>query len=59
MNIDLIAKVNNCPTYAKDYKYVIATVVSNELWFWGATNDYDKALEIIHESEYRVILTNN
>ena len=37
-------KINNMPDYANDYKYVVARIVDDDLWFWGAYNDYRKAI---------------
>ena len=36
-------KINNEPTYAKDYEFVVARLVDGEYWFWGAYADGFKA----------------
>lgn len=41
--------INNLPTYANEYKYIVVRRVDGELWFWGAWNDRDKANEIASE----------
>ena len=38
--------VNNLPEYAKDYSWLVCNVVDDELWFWGAFNDHDKAFKV-------------
>lgn len=42
-------KINNLPTYANEYKYIVASRVDGELWFWGAYNDRDKAYSVACE----------
>ena len=57
--------IKNLPDYAKQYKYVIVTIVDGELWFYGAYNDFNKATDVIKElSSYdknnvRFIITND
>ena len=29
-------KINNMPEYAKLYNYIVARIVDDELWFYGA-----------------------
>ena len=41
--------INNLPTYANKYKYIVARRVDGELWFWGAWNDRNKANEVAIE----------
>lgn len=41
--------INNLPTYANEYKYIVAYRVDGELWFWGAWNDCNKANEVALE----------
>lgn len=41
--------INNLPTYANEYKYIVARRVDGELWFWGAWNDRNKANEVAIE----------
>ena len=50
-------KVNNVPEYAKDYKYIVCTTSDKELWFWGAYNDFDDALQAARE-RFGVIIEN-
>lgn len=35
--------IENCPDYAKDYKYIVARDVDSTLWFYGAWNDEHEA----------------
>lgn len=41
--------INNLPTYANEYKYIVAQRIDNELWFWGAWNDRNKANKVALE----------
>ena len=41
--------INNLPTYANEYKYIVVRRVDGELWFWGAWNDRNKANEVALE----------
>ena len=41
--------INNLPTYANEYKYIVARRINKELCFWGAWNDRDKANEVALE----------
>ena len=51
--------VKRVPESAKKYNYIIATVFNNELHYYGATNDYEKAIDICaNYSENRVIIQN-
>lgn len=38
--------INNMPTYAKDYKYIVARYVDGEYWFYGAYNEKDRAMRV-------------
>ena len=37
-------KINNLPDYAAEYKFIVYRVVDGEKWFWGAYNDYGRAM---------------
>ena len=52
-------KINNLPNYAEDYKYIVVTLVDGELWFYGAYNDYEKALLVARETSDRMIVDNS
>ena len=36
-------KINNCPSYAYDYEFIVVREVDNEYWFYGAYEDGFKA----------------
>ena len=38
--------IKNMPTYAANYKYIVYRTIDNENWFYGAYNDYNKAIEV-------------
>ena len=40
-----MTKINNLPTYAKNYKYIVARLIDGDWWFYGAYNDGFKALK--------------
>ena len=50
--------INNIPTYANEYKYIVARRVDGKLWFWGAWNDRDKANDAAEELGNGVVLVN-
>lgn len=52
-------KINNIPSYAKNYKYIVVTLVDGELWFYGAYNEYEKAKCVSEETPERLIVENN
>ena len=39
-------EINNVPEYAKKYPFWVARIADNELWFYGAYSDWEKALEV-------------
>ena len=48
--------VNNIPTYAKNYKYIVARAVSGELWFYGAYSTSTKAYDVAEQIDGIVII---
>lgn len=52
-------KINNIPEYANHYKYVVATLVEGQLWFYGAYDEYDKADRAFKEMDGRLIIENS
>lgn len=49
-------KINNLPEYAKDCKYIVVRLVDNEVWFWGAYEDLEKAYQSASEINGIVVL---
>lgn len=41
--------INNLPQYASEYEYIVAREVEDELWFWGAFSDSEKAEQVAIE----------
>lgn len=37
--------INNLPEYAKSYHYIVVSIVGKELWFYGAYNEWERAVE--------------
>lgn len=52
-------KIYNLPDYAQDYRYIVTTIVDDELWFYGAYNDYEKALLVARETSDRMVVDNS
>ena len=51
-------QINNYKSYADQCKYIVARRVDEELWFWGAWNDRDKANDVADELGNGVVLVN-
>lgn len=47
-------KINNAPSYAKSKKWVVATKVCGDWWFWGASDDIDDCMRMCEEAPCRV-----
>lgn len=52
----LRARVKNAPEYAAKRRYIIATLSHGVLWFYGATDSPEQALQMEQESEQRITL---
>lgn len=50
-------KINNIPEYAKNREYIVCRYVDDELWFWGAYDDNEKADTVALEIDGLVVLT--
>ena len=37
--------INNLPTYARRYPFIVARFVDGQFWFWGAFSDRRQANE--------------
>ena len=48
--------INNEPNYAKDYNYIVARLIDDEYWFYGAYNDGAKAEKVANEVNGEVII---
>lgn len=48
-------KINNLPNYANEYHLIVCNVVDNELWFYGAWNDREKAYSVAKEIDGIVV----
>ena len=51
-------KINNLPSYSREYKYIVVTLVDGELWFYGAYNKHEKAECAVNETDNRLIVEN-
>lgn len=49
--------INNLPTYAQDYDYVVAIECNDELWFYGAYSTKSEAMQVAAEIDG--IITHN
>ena len=52
-------KINNIPEYANHFKYIVATLVEGQLWFYGAYDEYDTADRAFKETDDRLIIENH
>lgn len=52
-------RINNLPKYALQHKYIVATLVAGELWFYGAYDEYDKADMASKEMGGQLIIENH
>jgi len=43
--------INNMPSYANEYNYIVACEYDNEYWFYGAYNNKEKAEEVANNYE--------
>jgi hypothetical protein len=44
-----MTKINNLPSYAMDYTYIVTRLVGGEHWFYGAYDSYAKAEAVAEE----------
>lgn len=51
----MINMINNLPEYAKEYKYIVARRIDNELWFWGAWDNRNEANNVAIEIDGEVV----
>ena len=54
----LNAKINNLKDYALDHKYIVARIVGDELWFWGAWDDDQRAEEVARQLGNGLVIAN-
>ena len=47
--------INNLPTYAKEYEWLVVTECDNEFWFWGAYHDPFEAVDAAGQIDGTVI----
>ena len=52
-------KILNAPNYATEYKYIVATPINGELWFYGAYNDADTVQNIIANYPNKLMIVND
>ena len=43
--------INNMPSYANEYNYIVACKSDDEYWFYGAYNNKEKAEEVANNYE--------
>lgn len=46
MRVTTDLMINNASNYAKDKRYIVATLVKGELWYYGSTNSPEQALDM-------------
>jgi ssDNA-binding Zn-finger/Zn-ribbon topoisomerase 1 len=51
-------KIHSIPEYANRYKYIVATLIEGQFWFYGAYDYYDTAYKVFKEMDNRLIIEN-
>ena len=54
----IMSTVKNLPEYANEYKYIVASQIDGDLWFWGAWNNMKKAINAAEEIGGEVVINN-
>ena len=54
-------EVNNMPSYAYDYEYIVASLCDGEMWFYGVYHNKDDAMREATRNgcTFRAILRNS
>ena len=47
--------IKNLPAYANDYRYIVVRRVDGDLWFYGAWNELNRAIEVAIEIRGEVV----
>ena len=53
-----MSTVKNLPEYANKYKYIVASQIDGDLWFWGAWNNMKKAINAAEKIGGKVVMNN-
>lgn len=48
-SMGVIMEIQNLPEYAKNHKYIVARMLDNDYWFYGAYDDIEQAQRIAQE----------
>ena len=51
-------KINNMPTTATSKKAIIGRIVDDNIWYFGAYNDIEKAEKIVNTLENGILILN-
>lgn len=54
----VMVAVNNVPDYANDHPLWVVKYYSGFLWFWGAYDDENRALDVANEEDGMVVNIN-
>ena len=47
MDTQINVSIKNMPEGVEDKRYIVATYINNEFWYFGAFDDADKARECV------------
>lgn len=50
-------KIMNLPSYATEKNFIVVTNIDDELWFYGAYDDMNKAAEAASTCEDRIVIS--
>ena len=48
--------INNLPAHYADYAFLIVRIVDGEFWFYGADNDFNRAMAVANENDGIVVI---
>ncbi len=49
-------KVNNVPEYATNYAFIVTRLVDGYLWFWGAYDTPERAMEAAESIDGLIVI---
>jgi hypothetical protein len=47
--------INNLPEYAYEYLFIVVSICDDGLWFYGAYDDYARAVKASNEIDGKII----
>jgi hypothetical protein len=53
--VNKMNNINNLPEYAYEYPFIVVSICDDELWFYGAYDDYARAVKASNEIDGAII----